>query len=1520
MEFERAEFVDRVFEDGKEKDGKESRRGSASGSALKSQEGPEKSESPAPAEGAPAEGAPADVKDEQSKDDAASHASESDSRPPSQEGNKRRPKSTSSAGMRGTVVKTPRSEGGQSETSEKSQGSAPDKDKKRHWQSLKDRRSQFQFIKGAGRGTSRGSHWAGGVEVFQKPAMAGLLLDFVPRLAAEEGKEGLMENVRHVSAKAEKFLKDTFEREELMSQFMDAIITYNKSTENLGKKEKPWPKTTPMAMRSQIKTIVENKRQAKCLFAEVHNWLLKYKLFHSYVKEQFETIDERRNRMEEFWHHYHARCRRNELPPIAMEAATNGGDGTPREKRPKSPSNALLNETRRKAVLERNSKSTLALPEGTEQKLMRSDTKKLQRSDTTKISLTAEEQWSMIDSIEAKEEDYSSPKAGRRKMAKSSSSPDFGPSKYGMRWNAEAMSMKWTPVDPAPGTRESKGESLYQHKQLQLHSTGGGFGAALTKRDKKPKRGALPSLDASGSMGPMALQQTETSTDKYLEACQRCWIVPMPLPFITGHSFRLSAKGRDMKDADLRAVTVMIHDSFSFAECDLCGNSKLTEKALVPFIHRLFGEPCTSTLQRLALSDCKNVGLGTLNMTIRLLSEKEGARSLRALELSRVRITPKSHLELAKAVHRHPHLEELHLQDTNLGATVLAKQCLEEIFQCKSLHYLDLSWNCFDPDEFSHLGAQLVEYDRIKTMKLANCSSAVTGLSNPITYFLEQLSHDEGLTNLDISINRMDFRAALIIEDCFQNHKQIRELNISENPFGVQGMRSALRLLSRSSSGLTHFECKGCFNGRVFAEDPNTPAQVFNMSNPGGRYTLDLEKPYHRSLLRMLYKTTESFGVQHEETFFKIVYSKGAYTHPVKDSDGVWMVPEVGKLAVTYNIEKALEAKLKGVKEDDFADFLEKHAEIMKWTPGFTKAIPLFATFKLMEGQTVDQNGFIEALSKDFRFPPAYLQQMFNSCSSLRMQALLGLLPCVSGGVAARSLSMFLVPTIGEAIKMIDIMQMLLDFFNPQNPTGHYKLNLDLPGDYAVGQQLLLLDRWEVVIGKRQGRIDTSQRGNNSRFRNEHYQGRPLCHEYSSISEWSMPECDIFEFDYTSAKRPPADARVLGEEVYEKMLVDLADSPALPEMKVMAIRQVSHHFYINALQMREMLGAFKEESMRAEAFIALYLRVVDVYNAKIFVVRFAEEAEKTRLKERLGYATFFPFIQPENAKFDLDFSFHDQRLCANLFMMLAAKEGTHNIRDPSYIHASGYVDPLPLGVPRSWEKLKDCPTGGVFKGMYACSPDSRRFALRKQLCEQFGLFQCDVAEEEVMWWTGLMEPPEDVLDFLEFLMCRYPDAKDGAMLKAFKEIDGEEGNGVITLREFEEGVLQTMACKKFKGKDEAKRLDALFRYLDPGGEGSVSQEEFFVLNQLWKEFDLSITEFVHYLQRQFGDDLAEAWAYLDDDDSGELTLEEWVKAVEDIGFFGPSAVVFGLLDNSDDGSISLDEFEVLEKYKKKPKS
>lgn len=123
-----------------------------------------------------------------------------------------------------------------------------------------------------------------------------------------------------------------------------------------------------------------------------------------------------------------------------------------------------------------------------------------------------------------------------------------------------------------------------------------------------------------------------------------------------------------------------------------------------------------------------------------------------------------------------------------------------------------------------------------------------------------------------------------------------------------------------------------------------------------------------------------------------------------------------------------------------------------------------------------------------------------------------------------------------------------------------------------------------------------------------------------------------------------------------------------------------------------------------------------------------------------------------------------------------------------------------------------------------------------------------------------------------------------------------------------------MKFRKFEGKDERDRVMSVFRYLDPGGEGTISRKEWGILGQLWREFDLTVREFVHFMVIAFGEDLEQTWEVLDPIGSGSLNLEQWNTAVEDIGFFGPAEIIFALIDSSDDGEICYEEFSKLWEY------
>jgi len=1337
----------------------------------------------------------------------------------------------------------------------------------------------------------------------QQAVIAGVLLDYVERpirvrrMKPQFSKVGCPHAVNSLMALCKEnvmnyaYAEALCCREHLLSALLELVMGFQKG---LGPKRGGWPRTDAGTLKACATNIVAYKRMVCCLRVEVDNWLMRYKLLHSRAHHQSETAREKHSRLEEFWTQYHTHFRRNDLPAQSSLGDAgrerDHGGGACRGAAGRASGGGQCNKT----------------------------------------SDLAEEQWSLVARVEAQDRDGSH-----------SGGETAGGRRHGMRWCAGEPGapgqLKYEPRHGGGGERRGmpKATSLPILPRTRTPVTAAAAAAAAAGAAGGGRKASeTPTGATGGGGGACKLPELENTrrwrcgdrdderggdasspTQRYLQVCRGCLIVPTPIPFVTGHSLRLNAAGRDLIDAELRAVAVMLRDVDSIEEVDLSGNLMLTDKALVPFMRRLHGEPARSTMTKLSLKDCANVGRRTQEAVIRLLMAEDGLAHLRLLDLSHVPIAVRCHLALAKAIRAHRSLNNVNLADTGLGSSIMAKETLGEVLSSTTIQTLDLGWNCLTKEVFAHIGQQLVEMETLRSLSLSNTSSA-EGAETPIAFFLEYLAQDSTLTKLDLSLNRVDFRTAFVIEDALENHSKLTHLNLSDNPLGVHGIRSAIRLLAHHRSGLRHFDCESCYKGQAGA-DPGSSSHehAFNVMNPGGRYRLDLSRPYHRTLLRRLYKMCDHWGMSPVDGFKDITFSKPPYVHPSKDSDGVYRVPYAGTLAVSFVIEGGVERAITGISDTDFGGFLSKHYQTMKRQPGFREVVPLLACWNQLNGRSIEQTVFIEALAKDFMLTPAQLAHICESSPHFTCEAIARLLHCTMGGSmrweANRSLCMLLFPTLGELSRTHEKMRALLDF-NIENPTGHYKLNLSNCCDHAVAEQLLLLDRWETVIDRRLNRADTSQRGNRSHCRNEHFQGRPMHLAYMSIADWCMPEYDVFEFDYISNKRASADAAVWSDEPFEDFLRCLYESSCSPGDNILVLRMIAHYVSITSLQLRAILGTFKEEAQRVEVFVTFFLRVVDMWNAKVFRVRFSSQKEKKHLQDRLGYVTSFPFIQPENAFFSLNMAFYDQRLCANILLHLSAKEKPHNIHDPVFHNADGDVDPLPLGVPRSWERFELMPTAGVFKATYMCAPEFRKFSVRKELCARYGLFSVDVCEQDVMWWTGLTETPEDVLELLEFFTGRFTD-----LMEAFIQIDGVDGNGVITLQELNDG-LKEMGCHKFKGKDGPQRINAIFRYLDPGGEGSVSKEEWMVLDQLWKEYKLSVTEFVDFLQLTFGEDLSTAWSFIDSDGSGELSMDEWCGAITQIGYFGPAKVVFGLLDRSDDGAISLEEFSELEAYKRVP--
>jgi hypothetical protein len=1000
---------------------------------------------------------------------------------------------------------------------------------------------------------------------------------------------------------------------------------------------------------------------------------------------------------------------------------------------------------------------------------------------------------------------------------------------------------------------------------------------------------------------------------QYLRSCQDQGSMPKSLPFITGNSMQLQASGIGLTDYDLNAMSSMLF-GLKVSEVDLGYNAHISDKGIAALLDCLQGQHTgVYSLQRLTLNHCTRAGRQTMNVVLSIVAHPSSHLSY--LDLSGIVLGTKNHEQFCEVVQTHQYLRVLAVANTGLNAA-----CVIDIFNSRSLEELDLSWNCYTADIFSKIGEHLVETQHLQRLSLSNCSTSEEEIT-PIVYFLEHLAKDAKLKSLDISMNRVDSRAILVIEDALAFHKRLSELNLSGNPLGVLGMRSLLRLLARETSGLRDFMCESCSSA------PDCKEKPFSAANPAGRYSLNLSLPHQRATLRMLYKACERMGMAPGEGFRHVHYSLPPYNHPSKDGS-IWLVPCRGSLRFTFDLEAAMGKAFEGVDYQDFGLMLEKYREVTRLKPSFNKVIPLCAHWKSLYGHYEDQRVFLKALSKDFLLTYPQVSEMNTShpisiedgCNSQNILA--ALLCTLTGGQSRKWLAIMDCPSIGEYVKTIKQVHRYL-FRNTRNPTGHYNLDLQNCCDYTVAQELVVLNEWEHRHSTHNRRVDTSQKGDGSHFRNVFYERCTLC---TNVSEWTMPERGIFEFDYVSGARPKhgEHSPELSTVCFTNILLVLGQSECSPMGQVTSLRQIAHCIYLRCEQLREMLGIFSTVDVRMEAFVALFLRLTDIWNEKVFRVRFEDPQETLNLQRRLGNATFFPFIQPEHVYFEYDLAVYDQRLAANLICRLNQKECASgcNIKDYSFHHANGKPDDMPYGVPPSWVDFSKIPTSGVFRGHYVCSPQDRCYPDRKHFLEMYGGWTAGIREDQVMWWAGLSEAPAEVIEYLEVIATHH----NGNLTKAFNAIvPSSATNGGFTLQTFEESIRKLSCgkvckkcgpkgekcglCKKFgdeKLVHEKSRM--IFRFLDSSSEGEISIAEWNELELLWKEIMLSIDEFKTFLDRTFHHSLRLAWDFFDCDGSGEIDIKEWCDAVRKVKYYGPVKQTFHYIDIDQQGTVDYKEF------------
>ena len=931
-------------------------------------------------------------------------------------------------------------------------------------------------------------------------------------------------------------------------------------------------------------------------------------------------------------------------------------------------------------------------------------------------------------------------------------------------------------------------------------------------------------------IGQLASQSL--STKQYLSACNREGLLPSTDPFVTGHSDCINAKAQGLSDRDLLAICEMLEMGSPVRELDLEGNASISERA---FLH-LFAyfadskepkEPKVSggrgrNLQKLSLAGCPNVVQDEAFAGLIQLLGSNSMQNLQSLNLAGLALGVNWQVPLCKAIRNHGSLKILSLADTGLGTRCSGDEddntmvCLVELLSSRSILHLDLSWNCFGALGFDFLGQKLIELGTLEKLDLAHCStlSKKSPWSSSMVHLLEHLGENTSLQLLNISGNYLDFRAGLLLEDSLEYNTVLTEMDVSHNGLGNLGIRSLLRLLARKTSGLQYFHFENCSKGTVVGA--RTDMQIFRASRPHGRYKLDLAQPYDRTLLRMLYKTAERLNVSLDQTF-RDMTSSPAYSHASKNSAGIFSIPQFGMLEVTFTMDKVLEDRAMAMGSSDPLDFsavLMCHANLLRILPGRSKQVALLAQWRRMEGRREEQSIMIDALSKDFRLSFAQMAVMCQDRAQIwDVMASLQCTPMESPLQAF--LGKRLIPNSCDYVRMLQRSARQYAI-NADNPTGHYSLDMSNPIDYGVADSLAILDNWEGALRSREGRMDTSQLGNNSHARNVQHANCPLpC----SLTDWILAESDVLVLDYSSSRRPKGEAiKDTQFEMIMSAMLQFARSPA--RCRLQALLQISHTIHVTCLQLRQIVDLFKEETSRCDAFTLFYNRMVDVQNEKVVRMRLGEDASASMLC-RLGYTASFPYLQPEQIHLHLSFKNFDERLLVSSLLKLSSKESPSNIKDPLFTSGDGVVDPLTLGVPKSWEQMSNVPKHGVFETEYVCRADQRSFKVRKDLTEQMGSWDLsEFAEEDIYFYNFTSKLPSDVL-----MLATWMIATCGEHSAAFAQMrQDKDPEAQMSSREFEDGC-KRLGFAKFKGPGEQQRFQSVFRFIDVRSEGKISMKD-----------------------------------------------------------------------------------------------
>ncbi|KAF4657893.1 NLR, CARD domain-containing protein 3 [Perkinsus olseni] len=852
----------------------------------------------------------------------------------------------------------------------------------------------------------------------------------------------------------------------------------------------------------------------------------------------------------------------------------------------------------------------------------------------------------------------------------------------------------------------------------------------------------------------------------------------------------LSHKG--LSDRELEAIVTGAVEirSQPLKRLYLNGNS-ITDRGFLFLLDRLEEAEWLDSVEFIDLSDNIALGTDTIRSFGRLLQD-DLVPKLVVLKLSGINITDYAYAILLEGLDNEI-IEELDLSYTALGRwSNQGPICVGDmILRLQHLKVLDISGNHLNHMALDHIGFALAEVDVVTSLSCANNSvllshslgthfarSGYLGKAGLVA--LEECVGRKALDNcfpcmnilctylgsiasveyVDLRNSQLNYQSAFVLADSLCIHPSIHTVLVSNNPLGADGIRALLRLMYLNPyppdrkmyfvdvdrcefSGVDDTPKGDGGNG----DDSLDVGANYNFLDPTGSYRLHMENPYNRAVARQCLRRWQIIedSISFPDTFYEIRHDGASLTSFELDEENVWQLPNAGML--TYTAVYRQKSPEAAVDPDTLNDDPTRTIRKRLSDDLFQRLMRCYTHC----GQDSSRRPIIEALSKDFALEAEQVSILFNATvtSELKVFLLETFLDKILDPAHALSLLDYLAKItiftqeaslpLGIAMpgkkkvsnkRLVRPADIKLYFiFSGSNPTGHYKLDLKTADHYMVAEHLLCTNRWDVEWCKAKGRPDVSQYGNYQCFRNEHMDGIPF--KYGQ--DWSLPSSGTLEFDYISPHRAPKTAVPITAEAWLRVTQSIQDALSegrlSPEVIMMCLRRVSHHFYVKCAQVDNLLVLFPISNhhvqLRRDIFIMLYNRIVDYVSIREHFCRprlgFPAQFGPTcvsLLERRLGMLNLLNPLRADNSVFKCHFGTHEGRVLAQIVLRLKRAEDSRFIN--SRIGTSPDVT-LPLEPPQDWYRC--VPFEGFWEVTYVCDDSNAKMNVRKEIAVAYCAYE-----------------------------------------------------------------------------------------------------------------------------------------------------------------------------------------------------